>query len=101
MSAAGGLPERLALAYEPVWAIGTGDTATPDTAQEAQAFVRGVVEALAPGAGDRLPILYGGSVTPDNAAELAARPDVDGFLVGGASLDPAKFLAIMYRSLRR
>ncbi|HVF59451.1 MAG TPA: triose-phosphate isomerase [Thermoanaerobaculia bacterium] len=85
------LPAAWALAYEPVWAIGTGETATPETAQAAHAFLRGLLE-------DDAPILYGGSVTPENAAALAAQPDVDGFLVGGASLDPGKFLAII-RSL--
>jgi triosephosphate isomerase (TIM) len=77
--------EQLVLAYEPVWAIGTGKTATPDQAQEAHAFVRGLID---------VPILYGGSVKPDNAAELLAQHDVDGALVGGASLDVASFVAI-------
>ncbi len=85
-----------ALAYEPVWAIGTGETATPETAQEAHAHLR---RRLAEGAGATVAtatrILYGGSVKPDNAAELAARPDLDGFLVGGASLDAGSFLAII------
>jgi triosephosphate isomerase (TIM) len=93
------LPERFALAYEPVWAIGTGDTATPETAQEAHRFLREALADVAGAAGAALaegvPILYGGSVTPDNAADLWAGPDVDGFLVGGASLDPGKFLAIL------
>jgi triosephosphate isomerase len=88
--------EPLVIAYEPVWAIGTGLTATPDTAAEAHAFVRRRVAELA-GApfASALRILYGGSVTPDSAAELAAAGDVDGFLVGGASLDPARFYAIL------
>ena len=73
------------IAYEPVWAIGTGVTATPDQAQEAHAYVKSIVDA---------PVLYGGSVKPDNAAELAAQPDVDGFLVGGASLEVDSFTAI-------
>jgi triosephosphate isomerase len=77
--------EQLVLAYEPVWAIGTGKTATPDQAQEAHAFIRGLID---------VPILYGGSVKPDNAAELLAQPDVDGALVGGGSLDVASFVAI-------
>ncbi|HEX5759944.1 MAG TPA: triose-phosphate isomerase [Thermoanaerobaculia bacterium] len=85
------LPADWALAYEPVWAIGTGDTATPETAQAAHAYLRGLLA----GEARRTPILYGGSVTPENAAALAAQPDVDGFLVGGASLDPGQFLAII------
>lgn len=82
------------LAYEPVWAIGTGETATPEQAQAMHAFIRGLLadkdEALA--ASTR--ILYGGSVKAANAAELFAKPDIDGGLVGGASLDAAEFLAI-------
>jgi triosephosphate isomerase len=87
---------RLAVAYEPVWAIGTGLTATPETAAEAHAFLRLRVAELAgePFARD-LRILYGGSVTPENAGALAAAAEVDGFLVGGASLDPARFYAIL------
>jgi triosephosphate isomerase len=77
--------ERLVIAYEPVWAIGTGKTATADTAQEAHAYVK----SLHPTA-----VLYGGSVKPDNAATLLAQPDVDGALVGGASLEGASFEAI-------
>ncbi|HEY0783204.1 MAG TPA: triose-phosphate isomerase [Thermoanaerobaculia bacterium] len=94
-------PETFSLAYEPVWAIGTGETASPETAQEAHAFLRRTLaqalqERPIPGlAAAALPILYGGSVTPENAASLLAQPDVDGFLVGGASLDPEKFLAII------
>src|SRR4028118_1542022 len=86
--------DRLAevvVAYEPIWAIGTGQVATPEQAQEAIAFVRALVEDLDKAAGQAVRILYGGSVKPDNAAELLALPDVDGFLVGGASLDPASF----------
>jgi triosephosphate isomerase (TIM) len=82
--------DRLAdviVAYEPVWAIGTGETATPDQAQEAIAFIRGL---LGDGA-DAVRILYGGSVKVDNLAELMALPDVDGALVGGASLEPGPF----------
>lgn len=77
--------ERLVIAYEPVWAIGTGKTATPDLAQEAHAFIK----TLRP-----VHVLYGGSVKADNAAELLAQPDVDGALVGGASLDPESFASI-------
>jgi triosephosphate isomerase len=77
--------DRLAIAYEPVWAIGTGRTATPDQAEEAHALVRSLLD---------VPVLYGGSVKPDNAAELLAQPNVDGALVGGASLEVDSFLAI-------
>jgi triosephosphate isomerase len=77
--------EGLTLAYEPVWAIGTGKTATPEIAQAAHAFIRGILD---------VPILYGGSVKPDNTAELCGQPDVDGALVGGASLDVESFAAI-------
>jgi triosephosphate isomerase (TIM) len=81
------------IAYEPVWAIGTGLTATPEIAQSAHAFIRGLVEGVH-GVGERVRIQYGGSVKPDNAGELFARPDIDGGLVGGASLDPADLAAI-------
>jgi triosephosphate isomerase len=90
--------ETFAVAYEPVWAIGSGETATPETAQEAHAFLRLLLGELIGDAAAGLPILYGGSATPDNAAGLFAQPDVDGFLVGGASLDPQKFLAIIRHS---
>ena len=87
---------RLAVAYEPVWAIGTGRTAAPDDAQEMHAAARTALGEIAtPELAAEIPILYGGSVKPDNAAELMARPDVDGLLVGGASLDPAGFAAIV------
>jgi triosephosphate isomerase len=76
---------HLVLAYEPVWAIGTGLTATPEMAQQAHAFIKSLLDA---------PVLYGGSVKPDNAAGLLAQPDVDGALVGGASLDVDSFKAI-------
>lgn len=82
------------LAYEPVWAIGTGKTATPAQAQEVHAALRAQVAALDPACAAGLKILYGGSVKASNAAELFALPDVDGGLVGGASLVPAEFLAI-------
>jgi triosephosphate isomerase len=82
------------IAYEPIWAIGTGRTATPEQAQEAIAFIRDVLRERGAEA-DRVRILYGGSVKPDNAAELMAQPDVDGALVGGASLDPEAFAAIV------
>ena len=87
---------RLVVAYEPVWAIGTGKTATPVQAQEAHAFIRGVVaQAATPAAAQAVRILYGGSEKPDNIAALMAQPDVDGGLVGGASLDAASFARIV------
>jgi triosephosphate isomerase (TIM) len=95
--------ERLAdvvVAYEPVWAIGTGLTATPEQAQEAIGFVRALVANFDKDAATRVRILYGGSCKPDNAAELLALPDVDGALVGGASLDPGDFTAIVEAAAR-
>jgi triosephosphate isomerase len=85
----------LVIAYEPVWAIGTGRVATPDQAQEAIAFIRALVNDRSPEQAERVRIVYGGSVNADNAAELLALPDVDGALVGGASLDPESFAAIV------
>ncbi len=87
--------ERAVVAYEPVWAIGTGRTASPAQAQDVHAFIRGVVAARDARIAASLPLLYGGSVKPDNAVELFAQPDVDGGLVGGASLVAADFLAIV------
>ena len=86
---------HVTIAYEPIWAIGTGKVATPEQAQEAIAFVRALVGDKAPAAADVVRVLYGGSVSADNAAELLALPDIDGALVGGASLDPAKFATIV------
>ncbi|MFN8162863.1 MAG: triose-phosphate isomerase [Solirubrobacterales bacterium] len=86
--------ERVVIAYEPIWAIGTGRTATPEQAQEASAFIRDVVR-MRGAAAEKVRILYGGSVKPANAAELLSKPDVDGALVGGASLDPADFAGIV------
>ena len=91
-------PERLGeivIAYEPIWAIGTGQVATAEQAQEAIAFVRALVADRSPEQADQTRILYGGSVKPDNAAELLALPDIDGALVGGASLDAESFAAIV------
>jgi triosephosphate isomerase len=82
------------IAHEPIWAIGTGRTATPEQAQETIAFIRGVLGELGADA-DAARILYGGSVKPGNAAELLGMPDIDGALVGGASLDPEDFAAIV------
>jgi triosephosphate isomerase (TIM) len=92
---AGDENERFLLAYEPVWAIGTGETATPDDAAEAHGMLRARLrEKLGDARADHTPILYGGSVKGENAAELLRAQDVDGVLVGGASLDPASFGAI-------
>ena len=87
--------DRLVVAYEPVWAIGTGRTATPAQAQEVHAFVRGLLRDRFAGAAEGVRIQYGGSVKPDNAAELMRQPDVDGALVGGASLKADDFAAIV------
>ena len=87
--------EKVVVAYEPVWAIGTGKVATPEQAQEVHALIRGLLGGLAsPEAAGRVRIQYGGSVKPDNAADLARQPDIDGALVGGASLRADDFLGI-------
>jgi triosephosphate isomerase len=85
---------RMVVAYEPVWAIGTGKTATPQMAQDVHAFLRKKLSAANAGAADKVQILYGGSMKPDNAKELLAMPDIDGGLIGGAALKAADFLAI-------
>ena len=87
--------EKIVVAYEPVWAIGTGKVATPQQAQEVHALIRGLLGSLAsPTVAAKVRIQYGGSVKPDNAADLAAQPDIDGALVGGASLKADDFLGI-------
>jgi triosephosphate isomerase (TIM) len=91
IAALGEPDENLVVAYEPVWAIGTGKTATPELAQEAHALIKSLLP---------VPVLYGGSVKPDNAADLLAQPDVDGALVGGASLDVDSFVAICRAATR-
>jgi triosephosphate isomerase len=83
--------ERLAIAYEPVWAIGTGLTATPEVAQDAHALIKSLLDR---------PVLYGGSVKPENAADLLAQPDIDGALVGGASLEIDSFASICQAAAR-
>ena len=95
---AGTLPAELILAYEPVWAIGAGETATPETAADAHRLIRAQVKgSFGAEAANNIRILYGGSVKPDNAKSLMAQPEIDGFLVGGASLDPVSFASIVNR----
>ena len=83
--------EQLVVAYEPVWAIGTGRTATPELAQDAHALIKSLLD---------VPVLYGGSVKPENAAELLGQPDVDGALVGGASLELDSLVSICQAASR-
>jgi triosephosphate isomerase len=90
-----GQAAELVVAYEPVWAIGTGKTATPELAQEVHAFIRAQLEARFGAGGAEIRIQYGGSVKPDNVAAIMAEPDIDGALVGGASLDPESFAKIV------
>jgi triosephosphate isomerase len=87
---------RVVLAYEPVWAIGTGKTATPEMAQEVHAQLRAQLREKNAAAAGTVQILYGGSMKPDNAKELMAQPDIDGGLIGGAALKAADFLAIIH-----
>jgi triosephosphate isomerase len=91
VAALGEADDNLVIAYEPVWAIGTGKTATPDMAQDAHSLIKSVLD---------VPVLYGGSVKPENAVELLAQPSVDGALVGGASLDVDSFAAICLAASR-
>jgi triosephosphate isomerase len=86
--------ENLIIAYEPVWAIGTGKTASPLEAQEVHAFIRETLKTRCPGFGEKVRILYGGSIKPDNVEELLGQKDIDGGLVGGASLKAKDFLAL-------
>eukprot|EP01126_Amoeba_proteus_P043927 TRINITY_DN4852_c0_g1_i10.p1 TRINITY_DN4852_c0_g1~~TRINITY_DN4852_c0_g1_i10.p1 ORF type:complete len:199 (+),score=41.09 TRINITY_DN4852_c0_g1_i10:13-609(+) len=87
---------KIVIAYEPVWAIGTGRVATPQQAQETHASIRDfIAQKVSKEIADAVRIIYGGSVKPDNCVELAKQPDIDGFLVGGASLQPDSFLAIV------
>ncbi len=88
--------KHIVLAYEPVWAIGTGETASPEQAQEMHAFIRKTIaEAYSSSVADNVAILYGGSVKPDNASDIFSKPDVDGGLIGGASLKADDFVAII------
>jgi triosephosphate isomerase len=86
---------EVVIAYEPIWAIGTGLVATAEMAQEAVSFIRALVGDRSEAAAERVRVLYGGSVKPDNAAEILSQPDVDGALVGGASLDPSGLVEIV------
>jgi len=92
--------QNAVISYEPLWAIGTGHTATDEQAQEVHAFIRQLIAKKSKQVADKIQILYGGSVKPENAKKLLAMPDIDGVLVGGASLDAASFLKI-YSSLQK
>jgi triosephosphate isomerase len=95
---AGGEWEKITLAYEPIWAIGTGRNATPEQAQDVHRFIRRALEEKFPG--NRIPILYGGSVKPENSLELLSQEDISGVLVGGASLKVEQFSAIIRNGLK-
>jgi len=95
----GAQSKRLVVAYEPIWAIGTGKTASPQQANEMHAHIRGILrQALGDETGNDIPVLYGGSVNPENADSLIAEPEINGMLVGGASLKPETFLSIIQSS---
>ena len=88
--------DKIVLAYEPVWAIGTGETASPEQAQEMHAFIRGLIaQNFDANIAENVAILYGGSVKPANAQEIFSKPDVDGGLIGGAALNADDFFAIV------
>lgn len=87
--------KMIVIAYEPVWAIGTGKTASPEMAQKVHRFIRSELAGIGPKLANLIPIIYGGSVKPENAAGLFNQPDIDGALVGGASLDAKSFLSIL------
>lgn len=91
---------KVTIAYEPVWAIGTGETATPGQAQQVHAFIRGLVAEKDQALSSKMRILYGGSVKPDNAEEIFSKPDVDGGLIGGASLLVADFVSIVRSAIK-
>ncbi|MCP5210959.1 MAG: triose-phosphate isomerase [Hahellaceae bacterium] len=91
---------KVTIAYEPVWAIGTGETATPEQAQQVHAFIRGLVAEKDQALSSKMRILYGGSVKPDNAEEIFSKPDVDGGLIGGASLLVADFVSIVRSAIK-
>jgi len=94
--------QDVVLAYEPVWAIGTGRTASPEQAQDVHGFIRGVLGSMADSAvAESLRIQYGGSMKPDNAADLLRQPDIDGGLIGGASLDGRSFAEIVQAASQR
>jgi triosephosphate isomerase len=87
--------KKVVFAYEPIWAIGTGRTASPEMAQEVHKFIRNKLELVKPSIAASVPIIYGGSVKPDNAPGLLNQPDIDGALIGGASLDAKSFISIL------